>query len=208
MLMNMPRVANRSSTIEIEKGGRATGNPAEVAVRRTANLPFLQLRPVPGMRHPKPWDSLVRFVWTFKFLAVSLSVFIYCYAWYWWMLSIITFIPAAYGQYSPQIQGLLFLGLILGTLFAEVFCSGWLSDLIVMKLALKNGGVRVAEMRLWLAYPAALLSAGAYRPFPSSAAAADTAAKLALFCGALASTEPTIGWWGKLRSFYVGVLHV
>lgn len=34
-----------------------------------------------------------------------------------------------------------------------------MSDWIVLKLAAKNGGIKVAEMRLWLAYPAALLTA-------------------------------------------------
>ncbi|OCK91964.1 MFS general substrate transporter [Cenococcum geophilum 1.58] len=60
---------------------------------------------------------------------------------YWWILSIITFIPSAYTQYSPQIQGLLFIGLTLGTLFSELFFS------------------RSKVMRLWLTYPAATLSA-------------------------------------------------
>ncbi|KAI7378581.1 hypothetical protein KC336_g19366, partial [Hortaea werneckii] len=58
-----------------------------------------------------------------------------------------------------QIQGLLFLGLIIGTLVSEVLCSGTLSDRIVQRQAKKMDGIRVAEMRLWLAYPAALLSA-------------------------------------------------
>jgi hypothetical protein len=53
---------------------------------------------------------------------------------------------------------LLFIGLILGTLFSELFCSGRLSDWIVLKLAKRNGDVKNPEMRLWLAYPAALLT--------------------------------------------------
>ena len=82
-------------------------------------------------------------------------------------------IPYAYPQYAPKIQGLLFLGLIVGTLISEIFMSGSLSDLIVARLAKKNGGVRVAEMRLWLAYPAALLSASKSFPFTSIEAVAD-----------------------------------
>lgn len=131
-----------------------------VNLTRTSDLRFLNVRPVPGMRHPKPWDSIFRFVMTFKFPVVVIAVGIYCFAWYWWILSIITMLPAAYISYSPQIQGLLFLGLLLGTLFAELFCSGRTSDYIMLKLTKKNNGVRVPEMRLWLAYPAALLSAG------------------------------------------------
>lgn len=132
----------------------------EINLKRTNNLKFLNVSPVPGMRHPKPWDSIFRFLMTFKFPVVVVAVGVYCFTWYWWILSIITMLPAAYISYTPQIQGLLFLGLLLGTLFAEVFCSGRMSDYIVLRLAQKNNGVRVPEMRLWLAYPAALLSAG------------------------------------------------
>lgn len=132
----------------------------ERSVKRTKQLNFLNIRPVPGMRHPKPWDSIFRFIMTFKFPVVVIAVGIYCFAWYWWILSIITMLPAAYLSYPPHIQGLLFLGLLLGTLFAELFCSGKLSDSIMLKLARKNNGIRVPEMRLWLAYPAAVLSAG------------------------------------------------
>lgn len=162
MLARMPATMVESAGADVEKLVRHLGNAAEVELKRTRGLFFLNLKPVPGMRHPKPWDSILRFVLTFKFLVVTVSVFIYCFAWYWWILSIITFIPAAYAQYSPQIQGLLFLGLILGTLLSEIFCSGRLSDFIVAKLARRNNNIRVAEMRLWLAYPAALLSTGEF----------------------------------------------
>lgn len=66
----------------------------------------------------------------------------------------------AYAEYSALIQGLLFLGLFVGTLVAEVGCSGWLSDWLVGWLARRRGGVRVAEMRLWLGYPAVLVTGG------------------------------------------------
>ena len=157
MLARMPAT---SSDTDIEKSGPLTASVTDSAdIARTTRLFFLNVRPVPGMRHPKPWSSVVRFVFTFKYPVVVLSVFIYCYIWYWWILSIITMLPAAYVDYKPQIQGLLFVGLLLGTLFSEIFCSGRLSDFIVAKLAAKNSGIRTPEMRLWLAYPAALLSA-------------------------------------------------
>ena len=131
----------------------------EIPMKRTEQLSFLNVSPVPGMRHPKPWDSLIRFGLTFRYPDVVTIVGIYCFAWYWWILSFITLIPDAYSQYDPQIQGLLFIGLLLGTIFAELFCSGRLGDWLVQRLSDLNGGVRLAEMRLWLAYPAALLSA-------------------------------------------------
>lgn len=131
-------------------------------LRRTKTLPFINLRPIPGMRHPKPWDSVTRFFITFKFPTVSIAVIGYCFLWYWWVLSVITMVPAAYANYTPLIQGLLFLGLLLGTIVSEIFCSGRLSDYIVERLAKKRDDTRVAEMRLWLAYPAILVTAGKF----------------------------------------------
>lgn len=55
---------------------------------------------------------------------------------------------------------LLFLGLIIGSLVSELFFSGALSDRIVLKAAKANNGIRTAESRLWLAYPAVLLTSG------------------------------------------------
>ena len=77
----------------------------------------------------------------------------------------ITFLPAAYPNYRPQIQGLLYGGMILGTLFSELLCSGTLGDWIILRLAEKNDNVREAEMRLWLIYPAAVISAGKLNKF-------------------------------------------
>ncbi|KAL8846508.1 MAG: hypothetical protein Q9221_008411 [Calogaya cf. arnoldii] len=157
MLATMP--VEISGGAELEKVAEHKKDPAAVELKRTTKLTALNFRPVPGLRHPKPWDSLIRFGLTFQQAVVVIAVMMYCFVWYWWMLCVITMIPAAYVQYSPQIQGLLFMGLLLGTLFSEMFASGTLSDYIVAKLARKNAGVRLPEMRLWLAYPAALLSA-------------------------------------------------
>ncbi|KAL8731708.1 MAG: hypothetical protein Q9181_004207 [Wetmoreana brouardii] len=136
-----------SSGEDIEKTSQFKEDPAKVELTRTTRLRVLNFRPVPGMRHPKPWDSFVRFVLTFRFPAVVVGVLAYCFTWYWFVLTTITMIPVAYVQYSPQIQGLLFLGLLVGTVFSELFASGRLSDHIVVKLAKKNGGVRLPEMR-------------------------------------------------------------
>jgi len=73
---------------------------------------------------------------------------------------VITYLPAAYSDYKPETQGLLFLGLILGTMASEILCSGALGDTIMLKFAKANGGVRLAECRLWLIYPAVIISAG------------------------------------------------
>ncbi|GIJ99781.1 hypothetical protein Aspvir_003784 [Aspergillus viridinutans] len=165
MLQRMPREGHKppsSSDIEQSPAGEKTGSVAAAAgpaIPRTKELGFFNVRPVPGMRHPKPWDSIVRFVLTFRFPVVVISVIGYCFLWYWWILSVITMVPAAYASYTPLIQGLLFLGLFLGTVTSEICCSGRLSDYIVGRLAKRNGSGRVAEMRLWLAYPAILITA-------------------------------------------------
>ena len=159
MLRRMPYAHGGGEVTDIEKTERRLSNATDVDLVRTKNLPFINVKPIPGIRHPKPWDAAVRFAFTFKYAAVSISVFFFCFAWYWWMLSVITYIPFAYIQYQPHIQGLLFIGLILGTVSAEIFCSGRLSDQIILRLAKKNNGIRLPEMRLLLAYPAAALSA-------------------------------------------------
>lgn len=155
------RRASLSASADAEKATKksslSTANPA--TVKRTKDLPFINILPVPGLSHPAPWEALTRFLYTWPYMAVSIPIFIYCVAWYWWILCVITEVPSAYINYSPQIQGLFFIGLILGTLFAEAACSGTLSDWIVRKLAGKQGGVRTPEMRLWLLYPAAIFTA-------------------------------------------------
>ena len=137
----------------------STATAPRPEIERTTSLPFINTKPLPGMRHPRLWDSMVRFGLTFRYLVVVLAVAVYCFSWYWWVLSITTMIPAAYPNFTPTMQGFLFTGLLLGTWFAELFCSGTLSDWIVRQLTKRNGGVRIAETRLWLVYPGALLSA-------------------------------------------------
>lgn len=161
MLLDAPLATEgEGGTFDMEKLGRRRSNASVSELPRTKKLPFINIvKPVPGMKHPKPWDSILRFAITFKFLVVVTAVLGYCFLWYWWVLSVITMLPAAYVDYSPLIQGLLFIGLLLGTLFAETCLGGRLSDRMVAKLAKKNGGRRVPEQRLWLAYPGGILTA-------------------------------------------------
>jgi hypothetical protein len=195
MLTRLPAAVAHATITDVEKVTRSLDNTTEVDLKRTSKLAFINVKPVPGMPHPKPWDSVVRFILTIRYPTVVIAVFIYCFAWYWWILSIITFIPAAYVQYSPQIQGVLFVGLLLGTLFSEILCSGRLSDWIVLKLTKANGNVRVAEMRLWLAYPAALLSASmSFFPLPKIRDyLSNTTLQSASSFGVSASTRHTTG---------------
>lgn len=65
-------------------------------------------------------------------------------------------LPGAYPDYNPQVQGLLFLGFILGTLISEMLFSGGLSDYLVQRAARNNNGERIPEKRLLLYFPAAI----------------------------------------------------
>ncbi|KAL2258618.1 hypothetical protein VTK26DRAFT_8018 [Humicola hyalothermophila] len=148
-------VANANAVVPGDTGAHIAG----LGLRMTKTLPFLNVTPLAGIMHPRPYDTILRFVKTFKYAVVPLAIMTYCFGWYWWVLSVVTLVPVAYETYSPQIQGLLYLGLIVGTLLSEVFCSGRLSDWIVIRLAKSNHNQKTAEMRLWLAYPAAVLTA-------------------------------------------------
>lgn len=100
----------------------------------------------------------MQFVTLFRYPTVVVSVFAYCFLQYWYIVGITTMIPDAYAEYSPKVQGAFLTGLLLGLWTAELFCSGHLSDKIMLILTRKNGGTRVPEMRLWLGIPAAVLS--------------------------------------------------
>jgi len=91
-------------------------------------------------------------MWSYP--TIVIAVLGYCFLLYWWLLSLLTMFPVAYPDFGPDIQGLLMIGLILGTILSEVFVSGRLSDWIVIKLARRNNNIRTPEMRLWLWYPA------------------------------------------------------
>ncbi|GLA05980.1 hypothetical protein AnigIFM60653_006501 [Aspergillus niger] len=159
-----PRALMLQRMAVTEKPAESNAGIEEAEIKRTKSLPFFNLRPIPGLSHPPIYASLTRFLLTFRFPVIPVAVLGYSFTWYWWILSVITMVPSAYATDSPLIQGLLFLGLLIGTLVAEVSCSGRLSDAIVGRLAKRNGGVRVPEMRLWLAYPAIVLTAGVYIP--------------------------------------------
>ena len=117
------------------------------------------MRKIPGVFHPKPWSTLNTFckLWTYPTLVISVCGYVFFH--YWWIVTLLTMIPAAYYNYKIQIQGLFFAGPLIGVLFAEAFCSGSLSDWLVARLARRNGGQRLPEMRLWIGHPAAVLSA-------------------------------------------------
>ncbi|PLN78451.1 MFS general substrate transporter [Aspergillus taichungensis] len=177
LMLQCTSLPTPTSSSDIEQGrttDKSTPQPSEIhapisdrainkeqdQIPRTKILPFINIHPVPGLRHPSIFAATQRFALTFTQCPVAAAtVLIYAFTWYWWVLSVITMIPAAYADWTPLTQGLLFLGLLVGTVVSEVGCSGRLSDALVDRLARRNGGVRVAEMRLWLGWPAVGLTA-------------------------------------------------
>lgn len=74
-------------------------------LRRTKKLPFANVSPLPGIRHPALYDTIIRFIKTFKYIVVPVSIITYCFGWYWWVLSVVTVVPIAYETFSAQSQG-------------------------------------------------------------------------------------------------------
>ncbi|KAG8898196.1 hypothetical protein FRB99_007606 [Tulasnella sp. 403] len=163
MVVLLPETAfPRHKVLEEEEALRNThpnssfSTPNESIFRPT---PFLNFRPITGLRSSRPWDTALRFVRMFAYPNIVVSIMFYCWSWYWFILCVITMLPAAYPNYKPHIQGLLFLGLIIGTVVAEIFFSGSLSDRMVDRLSKSGRRPRTPEMRLWLFWPAAMLTA-------------------------------------------------
>lgn len=127
------------------------------ALRRTKNIKPWTFMKIPGVPHPRPEQALIRFFKCFAHPRLLLAILPYLFFEYWWICSYLTMLSTAYEQYSTQVQGLLFIGLMLGTVLAEVFVSGRLSDSIVSRLAVRNNNIRTPEMRIYLGYPGAVL---------------------------------------------------
>ena len=47
----------------------------------------------------------------------------------------------------------------MGTIVSEILCSGRLSDWLIIQLVKRSDRPKTPEMRLWFAYPAAVLTA-------------------------------------------------
>ena len=64
---------------DTEKTARRPSVAAEVALKRVEMLAFINVKPASGVRHPKPWDTILRFIQTFKFLTVFFAVWTFCF---------------------------------------------------------------------------------------------------------------------------------
>ncbi|EEP79822.1 predicted protein [Uncinocarpus reesii 1704] len=159
MLCRMPKIGE-TAAIDQEKAAPYAITIDEVTLKRTKDLPFLNFRPVPGLEHPKVWDTMLRFFLTFRLYVVVIACVVVSTLVYSWEIAVLTCFPLAYGDESAATQALLYLGLLVGTVASEILCSGRLSDWIVTVLAKRNNHIRVPESRIWIMYPA-LLATGA-----------------------------------------------
>ena len=171
----------RKVMLQLEFGAGATGTAPSP---RTKELPFFvsvflflatlvflgscfclvanemqNIRKIPGLTYPKLWSPWVVVFRLWSYPTIVISIMAYVFLHYWWIVGLMTIEPLAYEDSTPQVQGLLFLGFAVGVIFAEVFCSGHASDRLMVVLTKRTGGKRTPEMRLWLGYPAAVLSA-------------------------------------------------
>jgi MFS family permease len=87
--------------------GREKGGGAVEEVPRTKTVAKWNVKPLPGMTHPKIYDTLLRFGKTWKYSVVPVSIMAYCFGWYWWVLSVVTLVPVAYAETYPEpnVQG-------------------------------------------------------------------------------------------------------
>jgi hypothetical protein len=84
MLSKMPMAGvDAPDVVDIEKVGRQRSNATDVELARTKKLLFVNYKPVPGIRYPKPWDSCLWFILTFRFPVVVIGVFTFCFFRYW-----------------------------------------------------------------------------------------------------------------------------
>jgi MFS family permease len=88
-----------------EKAILATSPPKHLTVQKTKQLPFVNLFPLPAIKHPRLYDTAFRFIQTFRYMVVPVSIVTYCFGWYWWVLSVVTLVPVAYEAYAAHIQG-------------------------------------------------------------------------------------------------------
>lgn len=83
MLQRMPFTEGATTgTVDLEKTERRASVSTDVTLPRTKTLTFFNVKPVPGLKHPSPWDSILRFARTWKYLTVVVSVFTFCFGWY------------------------------------------------------------------------------------------------------------------------------
>jgi hypothetical protein len=77
--------------------GREEGLP-----RRTKGLGWANVKPLEGIKHPRVWDTLVRFGKTWRLTSIVAAIMSYCFGWYLFILSVVTLIPIAYGELYPE----------------------------------------------------------------------------------------------------------
>ncbi|WEW56907.1 hypothetical protein PRK78_002364 [Emydomyces testavorans] len=77
MLSKMPKAHGVARPADQEKALEYTTCVQEFKLKRTKELSFFNLSPVPGLKHPKVWDTAIRFLHTFR-LYVLYGSFLLC----------------------------------------------------------------------------------------------------------------------------------
>jgi multidrug resistance protein len=78
-LMLSKRTSSAAAPGQSEKS--TASSFSDSALPRTKTLPFLNFKPLPGMKHPNPLSTMWRFFKTFKYLVVPIAVITYCFGW-------------------------------------------------------------------------------------------------------------------------------
>ncbi|KAM5349220.1 hypothetical protein ACJ41O_005727 [Fusarium nematophilum] len=144
----------RHTILEMIQNGETLEN-----LTRTKQIKPWTLIRIPGFQHDPVYQTPISFIKGFSRYRLLIVCFAFSFFQYSWVTAFLSMAPAANAAFDIRVQGLLFIGFALGILIAEVFCSGRLSDIICSKIALKEGGERRPEMRLYLGYPAVAVNA-------------------------------------------------
>lgn len=96
---------NLSSPLDQKEGTALGVLPGPTALpRRTKQLPFINVAPVPGLERLSLNRSISELFDVLKHFTVPISIATYCFGWYWWIMCVITMVPTAYTEFSAQIQ--------------------------------------------------------------------------------------------------------
>ncbi|KAG8908080.1 hypothetical protein FRB99_000524 [Tulasnella sp. 403] len=158
-LVFLPETAfPRQSIQQEEAAGKAFGipDPTNVEPDEERTRLRLNLRRIPGLVTPRPWDYILRFFHMFTFPNVAVSTILYAWGWmgtFYFALALVN-TPPHDGDQRTSFH----VGLVGGIFLSEIFFSGTLSDIIVKYITKRRKIPRNPEMRLWLMWPAGVLS--------------------------------------------------
>lgn len=72
---------SRAPALSTELSDLVMVDAADNSLRRTTTLPFLNIKPVPGIKHPPIWETVWRFIQTWRLSAVSVTLATFAFGW-------------------------------------------------------------------------------------------------------------------------------